>query len=124
MIINCSFDRLVHILALGQRGARWPKQILNPRFQLKVETGFGCGQLCALLHNQEFLGAQADGDFVARIHLEEGNVNFPAVDGDMAVANHLGSRTARDGESEAECHVIQAALELLDQHSPVSMRRG
>src|SRR4051794_21776249 len=60
-------------------------------------------------------GVGLDGDDVAVAHLITGDVHPAAVDRPVAVADELPRLPARSGETEADEHVVEAALEEREQ---------
>src|SRR4051812_21576534 len=59
--------------------------------------------------------ARLDGDHVVVAHLVARDVHAAAVDGPVAVADHLPRLPPRGGEAEAHEHVVEAALEHAQQ---------
>ncbi len=111
--INCSLIGRLTSLRLGRASTR-PVRV-SKFISSHAGTGF-CAAYCAPCSTiKQLLGALADGDFVADVHLVGRNVHLPAVDGDVAVANHLARLTPRDGKAKTESHVVQAPFELLNQ---------
>src|SRR5919197_335685 len=60
-------------------------------------------------------GPRLDGDDVALTHLVAGDVDAPAVDRPVTVADHLAGLATRGGEAEADDDVVQARLEQRQQ---------
>src|SRR5271165_7206286 len=71
--------------------------------------------LCNLQH-RELVALLAYRDLVSNIHLERRDVDLSAIHRNVTVADKLAGLTARDGEPEAVYHVVETALQLLEQH--------
>src|SRR5919204_481882 len=73
------------------------------------------GELGGVADHRVGPGAPLHGDHVAVADLIAGDVDPPAVDRPMAVADELAGLAARGGEAEAHEHVVEAALEQREQ---------
>src|ERR1700691_4523030 len=103
----------IHVFTLGQR-QYLAGQIcvihLQPAGRYLVAREFRRGfEYC------EFLAAFADLDLVADTYLERRNVHLAAIHFHMAVAHDLARLAPRAGKPEAEGHVVETTLELLQE---------
>ena len=89
-------------------------QVFKVRFEPRGNRVLS-GVLRALLHNDQLLRCFANRNLVAHIYLERRNVDLAAVHGNMPVTNNLACLAARNREAKPESHVVQAALQLLNQ---------
>src|SRR5439155_2241459 len=68
-----------------------------------------------LVDADDLLALVLDRDDVAHLHLERGNVDLALVDAEVGVAHELPGLRAGVGEAEAEDHVVEALLQVLEQ---------
>src|SRR5262249_13949609 len=73
------------------------------------------GELASAFDHGKLLGLVADLDLVSGAHLEGRDVHATAIDVDVAVADNLPRLASRCGKSQAVDHVVQTALQLLQE---------
>ena len=74
------------------------------------------GEFLRLLQDRQLLAAFANRDLFAHAHLVRRNVHLASIHVDVAVTHQLASLAAGHAEAKAVNHVVQTALQLLQQH--------
>ena len=91
---------------------------LGKPYQLAFELGFVKadvghevgGLLLGILYDLQALGFLLEGDHIADLDQEGGNVDLLAVNGDMTVGDQLTGLLAGQGEAEPKDYIVQALL--------------
>src|ERR1022692_2886646 len=74
------------------------------------------GKVLGNLQQPELVTFLAHGDFFASTHLVRRNVHLLAIDLHVTVTNQLTGLPPRYGKAEAIDHIVEPALQLLQQH--------
>src|SRR5271167_577867 len=73
------------------------------------------GELFRRLENRQLEAVFADGDLLADTYLVRGDVDLAAIHLNVSVTHQLAGLAAGHAESQAIDHVVQAALQLLQE---------
>src|ERR1019366_8960427 len=74
------------------------------------------GKILRNLQQPELIALLAHGDFFASTHLVRRNVHLLAIDLHVTVTNQLTGLPPRYGKAETIDHIVEPALQLLQQH--------
>src|SRR6202050_4282670 len=105
--------RQLNIFALGQRENA--RRIRIAIYFQPVRQRAVAGEFLGHFQNDELLAVLADGNFLARTHFVRRNVDFAIVDGDVPVPHQLPRLTPRLREAQAENHIVETPLKLLQK---------